>query len=500
MSHGKILLNAGAQFFGKVLTVVASFVIVKLVTSIGADFYGKYITTYEFLAFFGVLADAGLFAIAVRDISKNNLRIKDKELVVKNPTEFVLGNILSLRLILVVSVVVLAGLIAQLVPNYSSEVRTGIWITALSMGLTIIAGTLSSILQARMKIQKFSFAMVLGKLLLAGLIFYIVKNAELFGGAGNRLLFPLLWAGVVSNILFCGTVIFFVSREIRIHLLWHWEYIKNTLKVSLPYGMALILQTLYLRLDILLISIMLGEVAVGIYGVAARVLESTLVLGVFFGQAVLPKISAEESDHRKVADILSWGAEKLFLISLPLIIGVMAFAPDIVALLSSGEFLSTTTEWKSDMMMRILIPTVFFAFLNQLFTFTLVAKNRQNFLLIVNGTALGLNAILNFYLLPRYGITAAAFATVFCEVIAFILLTREVLKHFHLHFSLKNILILLVANGLMLIEIYLTPLGENFILAVAVCGITYIGVIGIYWKRFFLTKTFPQMEGLSMIE
>ncbi len=489
MSHGKILLNASAQFIGKILTVIASFIIVKLVTSVGADFYGKYVTAYEFLAFFGVLADAGLFAIAVRDMSK-----KARE------NEFVLGNILSLRLILVITVVLLAGVIAQVVPNYSPEVRAGIWITAISMGLTIIAGTLSSVLQARMKIQKFSAALVVGKILLAGLIYYIITNAELFGGAGNRLLFPLLWAGVASNVLFCGLVIFFVRREIRIRLQWHWEYIRNTLRVSLPYGLALILQTLYLRLDILLISFLLGEIAVGVYGVAARILESTLVLGVFFGQAVLPKISSEESDHEKVTQTLSWGAEKLVLVSLPLIIGVTAFAPDIVKILSSGEFLSTATEWKSDMMMRILIPTVFFAFLNQLFTFTLVAKNRQNFLLIVNGTALGLNAILNLYFLPRYGITAAALTTVFCEIVAFILLAREVWKHFHLHFSSRNLLILLIANGLMLIEIYLTPLGENFILAAAVCGLTYVGIVGIFWRRFFATKTFPQMEGQTMIE
>ncbi|NJP03705.1 hypothetical protein HC823_00220 [Candidatus Gracilibacteria bacterium] len=130
----------------------------------------------------------------------------------------------------------------------------------------------------------------------------------------------------------------------------------------------------------------------------------------------------------------------------------------------------------------------------------MVAKNRQNFLLIVNGTALGLNAILNFYFLPRYGITAAAITTVFCEIVAFILLAREIWRYFHLHFFTKNLLILLLANGLVLAEIYLTPLRENFILAAAVCGLTYIGVVGIFWKRFFLAKTFPQMEGQNMIE
>ena len=484
-SNKKILGNAFAQFGGKFITMLTSLLIVKLITSIGVSFYGQYVTAYEFLAFFGIIADMGLFAVAVREISKADSA--------KNPVhlepgrkaksaEFILGNILSLRLLLVLGVIFFAGFSAQFVSEYSSELKLGIWITAISMGLTIFAGTLSSVLQARMKIPRFSASIVAGKLVLAGLIFFILKNTEIF--AGFNIFFVLLWAGVLSNLIFAGLVWYFVSREIKIRLLWDSQFIKKTFRETLSYSLALVLQTLYLRIDMILISMILGIAATGMYGVATRVLESILVLGVFFGQAMLPQISAQEKDAKKSSASLVWGIEKLLIFSVPIVIGVSFFSRDLVLLLSSHDFVSTATEIRSDRILQILIPTVFFAFFNQLFTFTLVAKNLQRKLVWINGLALLLNAILNLIFLREYGIVAAAVSTVVCEILVFILLFREIRKHFTFPFSAKNLGLILLANLAIFAEIYFTPLRDNLLLAVLVCGITYFGILSFNYRNF----------------
>ncbi len=478
-TNGKVLFNTLSQFGGKILAIVASFVVLKIVTQFGIEFYGDYVTTYEFLAFFGILADAGLFAIAVREMSRE-----------KEKTEFILGNILSMRLLLILGVMILAGVCAQFVPSYSPIVKTGIWITALSMGLTIIAGTLSSVLQARMKIHFFSGSMVVAKLSLAAIVFWISQTT-----LGGNLLLNFLWAGVVSNLIFAAAVAWFAAREVKITLRWNWDFLRKTLKVSLPYGLALILQTLYLRLDILLISLILGSAAVGTYGASTRVMESLLVLGVYFGQAMLPKISAEEKDNLAVGKSLVWAGEKLLLLSLPVIIGIEIFAPDIIRLISSEEFVSTAGVLGSDAMLRILVPTIFFAFFNQLFSFTLVAKNRQMYLLIVNATALAINAALNIWLLSTYGIIAAAVSTVFCEIVVFILLSREIRKHWRLPFSTKNILRIVAANILILIELLYTPAGESLFLGICVTAATYVALIA-FWRKDF----FPPTQTIGVVE
>ncbi len=474
MSHSKVLSNATAQFLGKAITVITSLVIVKIIASFGREFYGNYVTAYEFLAFFGILADGGLFALAVREMSKK-----------PQDSQHILGNIFSIRLIFILVVVLLAGLIGQLPSSYPPEVKTGIWITSLSMALTIVAGTLSSILQARMKIQYFSGSLASGKIILAGLIFLIAQQAHLF----QNIFFAFLWAGVISNLFFCGFIYFFARREIPIHLGFDFPWWKKTLKESLPYGLALILQTLYLRIDVIIISLMLSASSVGTYGLATRILESFLILGVFFGHAILPKISAEESQTEKTSQTLAWALQILVIVALPLIIGSICYARPIINLLSSQDFLSSATFFGSDQVLILLVPTILFAYFNQLFTFTLVAKNRQVYLMIINGLALLMNAILNVLLLPKFGIAAAAWTTIGCEILVFSLLLKEIYQHFTPRLNIKKLSLIALLNIILIVEFTLTPLSGNLILAVAFGSFTYFGLLFFFRKRLNLVES-----------
>lgn len=546
-----------AQVGGKILSVAASLIVVKIVTSFGREFYGDYVTAYEFLAFFGIIADAGLFTIAVREMSRqrsgdsrqmtdshkqfgeppsqkpqkttqNVVETGDSHVLKKNfnscsldkgsclsetkteglnmeknppstpplkkegrcsnqtHTEFVLSNVFSMRLVLIVGVTLIAGLIAQLVPTYSELVKQGIWITGLSMALTIVAGTLSSVLQARMKIQYFSASLAAGKVLLAAFIFFISRNLEIFPNT----FFALLWAGVLSNFIFCVSVAFWASREVRIRLGFDFNWWKKTLKVSLPYGLALILQTLYLRIDVVIISFLLGSASVGVYGAATRILESFLILGVFFGQSMLPKLSSEEGCEKgRFERSLVWGMEILLLLSIPIIVATTRFSTEIINIVAgSDEFLSTATFLGSDGVLGLLIFTVFFAYLNQLFSFALVAKNKQNYLLYVNGGALALNAVLNIIFLREWGIIAAAISTIICEMFVFGLLLKNIRKHFSLPLSWKNLGVIGLANLVLFAEIYLTPLQENFKLAAVVGALTYGCILFVFRRQIFYNR------------
>ncbi len=524
-TNRSVLTNALTQFFGKGITMITSLVIVKIITGFGADFYGDYVTAYEFLAFFGIIADAGLFAIAVKEISQsdsNNTPLVKGGLggISQHHTpSFILGNILSMRLILIFIVSIIAVIAAQLVPQYSPQVKLGIYLTATSMALTIVAGTLSSVLQARMKIQYFTIGLVLGKIFLA-LSIYLLATTQSFPAleiTNNHLLSTILQspfylfliAGVASNLIFLIIVYHFARREIRIRPQFELDYWKQTLKVSLPYGLALILQTLYLRLDIILISILLGATATGVYGVAGRIMESFLVLGVFFGQSILPKISQEatqqlsnqtidpsfnrSAESSQARNTLLWGIEKLLLIAIPITWSMWIFAPEIITILSSTDFISSPGFIGADTALKILLPTILFAYLNQLFTFTLVSKNRQNYLLIVNATALILNGGLNLYLLPSYGIIAAAATTVFCEVIVFSLLLREIQTQFSIFSRSKedkkstdrtqNLFIIIITNIVLFFFIYFTPLRNNLLYAGITAGAIYISLLYKFRKR-----------------
>ena len=60
-------------------------------------------------------------------------------------------------------------------------------------------------------------------------------------------------------------------------------------RLALPLGGALILNYLYFRLDILLLSWMKGEEEVGLYGLGYRVIEALIVLPGFLMLALFPR-------------------------------------------------------------------------------------------------------------------------------------------------------------------------------------------------------------------
>jgi len=214
-------------------------------------------------------------------------------------------------------------------------------------------------------------------------------------------------------------------------------------------------------------------------------LESFLVLGVFFGQAILPRLSAEEANKEKAEKTLSWGMQILTTFSLPVIISVFAFAPKIIELISTSEFLSSNGFFGSDGVLKLLVITVFFAYFNQLFIFTLVSKKKQNYLLIVNLIAVILNAGLNIIFLPQYGIISAALSTIFCEVVVFTLLLRQIMYTHSLHIWNVNFVYILFANAVLWAEIYLTPLRESLWQAMFVGGLTYFLLFWGMRKKFF---------------
>ncbi len=457
-STRQVTTNTLAQAAAKICGAVLSLLITKWITGQGQAFYGAYKVAYDYLAFFGIIADMGLYTIAVREMT----RTRDR-------SNHIIGNVLSVRLLLVLGVTVLAGGVAQLVPEYRGRIATGVWITGLSMMLTITAGTLSSVLQSRMKIYGFSGGFLLGKLFLAGAVWWLLTHS---GAADSALFYQLLWAGVASNLLFCAVVAFSASRLVKIRLLWDFDWIKNTLKTSLPYGIALILQTLYLRLDMVLISILRGTSAAGVYGIAAALLENLRIVGVFFAQALLPKLTAsahEKNDHEPVRWATGWSLS----LALPVVAGGWLYREKIVLLLSNSDFLSTAfAPFGAEVMLGILLFTLPFFVINQTLSTRLIARAEYAKLLPINAIALGLNAILNIIFLPKYGIIAAAVSTVLCEALVLIQLLF-ITENWKNMFPKRRLFAAIGATGVMSLIIYLTRVHEFLILGGLISVVVY---------------------------
>lgn len=113
MSSIKVFTNTLAQIGGKMSTALISIFLIKILTNyLDVEGYGVYSKIYNYLSLFSVIADLGLYAMSVREISKyrNNPEMMEK----------IAGCILSLRAGFGVVIIFLSIFVALFLPGYNT--------------------------------------------------------------------------------------------------------------------------------------------------------------------------------------------------------------------------------------------------------------------------------------------------------------------------------------------------------------------------------------------
>ena len=444
----KVFSNTFWQVFGRLFTALVGVISIKLITSaLPTSVYGMYTTLFELIGFFAIIADFGLYTICVQQMAEK-----------KHSNEHILANVLTIRLVLIILTLGLASVIIPFIPKYSGTlIAKNAWLVALVTSLALCSGTISALLQYRLKMIWFSVAQILGKVTTVSLIFFVIK---VWPYQSIDILFSrLINVAVVGNLVMLILTYYFVSKLINIRLKVDVPYIKSLMKNALPYGLALILNKLYFKIDVVFIQWMVGNSQAGIYAVALKIMEIIAVIPVFFMNSALPDLTDSFiKNKQRFFDIINKSFKYLSLLAAPIMVGGIALAFGLTFIISSPQYLSgyhckndirivSETAEKaseictqvpldpvfagkfsesfqylsgSDIALKIVLIAIFFVFLNSLFGFCLVAMKKQNQLLKVNAVCLLFNVCTNLLLIPKFGFVAAAWTTVASEILILI--------------------------------------------------------------------------------
>ena len=499
----KILWNTIAQIIGKTAIALIGIVIIKMITNyLGKAGYGEYTTAFEFLAFFGIVADLGLYTIGVREMAKDEKKIP-----------MIIGNIMTIRTVVVVLMVIVAGIAGFMVPKYAgTRIPIAIIIAGIATVFNIMTSTISSVLQVHLKMQYNSWASVAGKLVTVGYMAFVIyilfphtlipgqATAAQFADTTGNSLYQLIWAGVAGNATMYFICHYYARKFTKIGFRFDMDFMKDVMVKALPYGIALILNTIYFRIGSVLLSFIKGPTEVGLYGVPMRMLEAVGIIPLYFMNAVLPvltrAIARKDGSHKK---IIQYAYDFLVMGSWPIVAGTVVLAYPIVAIVSSPEFLSNLQSgfFGSDTALQILIFALAFSFINSLFGFILVADNRQTKLLIRNAVGAGLTIIIDLILIPYFGIRGAAFTNVLTE--AYVAIASYLIAKHYIDFSIsfKNTFKSMFAALVMGVVLYFLKdpsyailQNKNILVLLPLGAVIYVGML-------LLTKTItPEMMAL----
>ncbi len=483
----KILSNTVWQIAGRAVMALVSVVILKAISNyLSVEGYGMYTAVYEFLAFFGIIADLGLFTIAVREMGKGT-----------RSREFIAGNILGMRMSLATIAMSMAVITAFVIPKYSGTyIPAGVAIASISVFLAILHGTVSSVLQVEHKMQWSTLGLVIGKLVsmswMLAVIFYFFA-----GEPSSQSFNQLIIAGVVGNLCAFLFTLYFALKIEKIRPQFDREYWKEIATTALPYGLALVLNMVYFRIDSIMLLFMRGPTEVGLYGVPMRVLEILSVIPVYFMNSVLPVLSrAMTQSKEKVQRIIQMAFDFLFMASLPIVVGVHLLAYPIIFIIASPEFLSRLNEgfYGSDIALQILTLAMAFSFMNSLFSYTIVAANKQSLLLWINGFAAIFNIGVNLIVIPMFGFRGSAVTTVATEALILFAAYFVARKYVTFRLNFKTSLKVIVAVSIMGVSVHYLIEPTYYLWGLQNLNVLLLSAVGavIYGVALFVMGAFPE--------
>jgi O-antigen/teichoic acid export membrane protein len=352
--------------------------------------YGQYAVALNWVSMISVCSEFGLNAYVVREVAHR----KDKAI-------YYLRNSMAIRMVF--SIVFWLGLIGvSFILGYEPVLKIAIAVIALRIILDSVGGGYTYLFQAHEMMGYYALVNVWGAIIrLIGIIGVVTAGGGVIAACSIWTISSLV--GLVALIWKAEKLGWRPNFS-----LFRWDEAFGTLKAALPFATFGAFQTLYYRIDSVILKSLSGNETVGYYDLAAKILFVVLAFSQMFGTAVFPALSSSREDTQAFGRMTGRAIKFLILLGLPITVGGWFLAKPIVVLVAGDKYLSATP------MFAILMLSVMPYFLSHGYSIALGIYN--TFRLNLQFAALfSLNVILNFVLIPRFGGVGSAWATVFCE-------------------------------------------------------------------------------------
>ncbi len=474
----KILGNTFIQFFGRIITALLAVISVKLITYyLGVEGYGQYTTVYEFVGLFAIIGDLGLYTIAIREMAEKEDEIQK-----------IYSNTLTMRVIFTTIIMLLVGIGGMFIPQYQGTlIPSGIWICTLVVWLNLFFSIITSILQYHLKMHKATIALILGKIMgLVGVAYavFFLKDKTLG-------FYTVIGSGILAHGVMALIALRYAKKYVDIKYVIDWDYWKYLIKKAWPYGLALVLSTIYFKVDVTLLSLLRDQKEVGFYGVPLRMVEVLVVLPLFFMNSVLgPMTKAIRESKEKLQKIFTLSLQFLLTIAVPIFLLIIFFSSDLIRIISSSDFLANGGEYGSDSVLILLTIALIISFFSTLCSFTLVAFNQQKKVLAVNSVGAFFNIFTNLYFIPIYGFMGAALTSIASQVIILFASIYLLQKTHKFHYDFNMILKTIFSGICVYFSLYyFIPLVSNYNSLMQIIFSAIVGGI-IYFISLFSLNVF----------
>ncbi len=460
----RALINTIAEFAGRIVKQLFGIVVgIMLARYLGPSDYGKYSFAISFSFIFMVLSDFGMNDLYVRDIAfDRNLSSK-----------YLAASLIVKPMLCCISICILYLTLVLL--KYSDEI---ILCTIIFSGHIFFITQINTIASIFLSFERIEYNTYLS--IATGIItLLLVTIVVMLKLSVITIILSRVVAFLIIFIISLYLVIKYVSKpDFKINLL----YIYKIAKRAFPFLAVSLINTLYLMIDVIMLSKMKGDEVVGWYAPAAN----DLFFGLFIipgtiATVVYPIFSRHFSQSLdKLKESINFTIKILIVLGVPISVGTLVLAPQIINFFFGPKYINSV------IVLQLMALAISFAFIREPLGFGIASIGKEKYLMWINAFFLLLKIFLNLIFIRLYGHVGAAITSVFCIIFSM----------FVSYFVLKSKI-----KDLFMLNHFVKPSAAAFLMGVVIFLLRDINIILnilvgaiLYALAIFLIDTFTVSE------
>jgi O-antigen/teichoic acid export membrane protein len=395
------LLRVLGYLLGVLLSLVA---VPLLIRHLGFSEYGHYVTVIALVTIVQGVTDVGLGQIGIREFATRSGEDRVR----------LMRNLMGLRFAMTSVGVALATLFSG-VAGYGHAVFIGTVLAGIGMVLTVIQGTFAVPLAAQLRLGWITALDLLRQALgVAGIVILVLAGASLL---------PFLALTVPVAVIVLLATVLVVHGTVPIRPSFQRAEWIHLLRSVLPFAAAVAIGSVYLRITVVLMSLLASTLQTGYYATSFTVISVLIAIPGLTVGSTLPILAraAREDEER-----LSYVLQRLFEVTL--IVGVWL---GLTLALGAGFVIHVLAKGDSSVSVEVLqIQSLALVtqFLASTWQYGLLSLHRHRALLAVSLGSLLVSVVMTLILVPLLHAQGAAVAFSSAEVTlavsSFVLLKR----------------------------------------------------------------------------
>lgn len=448
-------------FFGQITSrLIRVGLIVYAARLLGATNYGAFSYALSLAALFTIFADFGINALITRESSKD-IRVQN--------AYFSTGLVIKVVMIIFIAVFVVAfspllfkqKIVAELMP-----------LVILIVGFDSLRDFGASLSRAWEKMEIEAFIQIITNVFIVAAGFfalYLSPTAK-----------ALSWGYAVGTGIGMISAFYPFRHYLKNIGSFSRKLIRPIIVSSWPLGVLALSGIIMLNTDNIMIGWIKGITDVGYYSAAQRIAQLIFLVPAMIMTAFFPSLAKFSNQKEKISALVEKSSILLLIIAIPLTVGGVMLAYQILNLLFGSEYLSGANSFK--IMGLMYVPV----FLSTVFGNALFAINREKVLLKYAFLSIVGNFLLNLLLIPVWGIVGSALSSLAVQTIItfFVFLELKKSLRFNIISRIKKILISALIMG---IGIYVALIfGINIYLTLIIAILLYLSSLIAFKENILL--------------